>query len=82
MWIVVVFAVLLIFGPTRRMLAGNWRLALPFCAGAAAGWELGLLVFGHHPALAWVPLAWALLLGFMAGKEGKQWLDQTLGDRQ
>ena len=79
MWFLIVFAVLLVFGPIRRMVVGSWRFSLPFVCGAVAGYELGRFVFGAHPMFFWVPWAWAVIAGFMAGKGGKCWLDETLG---
>ena len=79
MWLLIPFGVLLVFGITRRAVAGNWRFALPAVAGAVVGWELGKFLFAHAPAFCWVPWAWAVVVGLMAGETGKRWVDRTLG---
>jgi len=79
MWLVIVFGALLVFGPTRRMVGRNWRFCIPALGGAVIGWELGRFVFGAHPVFSWVPWAWSVIAGLMAGKAGKQWLDEALG---
>ena len=75
MWLLIVLAVLLVLGPTRRVLVANWKTCVPMIAGAAAGFMLGQFLFGSVPGFGWVPWAWAGILALLAAKEGKDWLD-------
>lgn len=77
MWILIVFMVLLIFGPTRRRVTRNLRFFLPLVVGAVVGWELGMFAFRGYPMFFWVPWAGSITLGLMAAKAGKSWLDGT-----
>lgn len=74
MWLLIVLAVLLVLGPTRRVLIANWRTCLPMMAGAVAGWTLGKFVFGSYPMFShWVPAAWAVIAGFLSAKTFRTW---------
>jgi len=79
MWFFIVTAVLLTFGPTRRLITANnsWRFCLPAVAGAMIGWYLGKFIFGPYPFFWWAPFVWALMLGVLVGKACKSWLDET-----
>ncbi len=81
MWIPIVLIVLLIFGPTRRLITanGSWRFCLPAVAGAVIGWYLGKFVFASYAFFWWAPFAWAAILGVLVGNGCKSWFDKTFG---
>lgn len=81
MWLIIIFIVLFILGPTRRLITANGRsrFCFPAIAGAMIGWCLGIFTFGSYPFFWWVPFAWAAILGVLVGKACKSWFDETFG---
>ncbi len=70
----ILFGVLLVFGPTRHAIVRNWKSCVPMMAGAVAGWTLGKFVFGGYPTFSrWVPVAWAMIAGFLSAKTFRTW---------
>ena len=75
MWLLIVFVILLVFGPTRRVIVAIWKFSLPMLLGAVVGWELGKFVFDDFPGFWWVPWAWAVILGVLFAKTIGPWLN-------
>lgn len=48
MWLLILFGVLLVFGPTRHAIVRNWKHCVAMMVGAAAGWTLGKFVVGSN----------------------------------
>ena len=79
MYLLILFALLMLFRPVRGAVGRNCRFCIPFMIGAGIGWDLGGFLYTLSPVLVWTPFVLAPLLGLKFGRVAKRWLDDTLG---
>lgn len=56
--------------------------SIPFTAGAVGGWLLGCGAVAHGLPFWWLPLAWAVIGGAVAGSAGKEWFESVFGRKK